>query len=390
MMEPHVDGTYALDQAGEVLRALHASQSENEALFHAIPDMILRVRRDGTYLRYKPPREFQPWKHESPAEVVGKSIRDSVPHDVAVRALAAMEAAFTTKRTQHFQFTLPVAGVLCHREARIAAADENEALIIIRDITERRQAECERRAAEQRLEQQQQLLAHASRLNIIGEMAAGLAHELTQPLGAISNFAAAAATTLENAAVVDHSRLLQWNQKIIEQASRAGQIIDRLRRYAQRSEPMRAPQSLREIVPEAIELVQTHARRQGVAMSLVDDASGSLTVVVDRVQMQQVVVNLLNNAIDALEAVPAGQRNIVVRIEAAEASAAIHVEDTGCGLPPVELEQLFEPFFTTKPAGVGMGLTICRSILQAHDGTISAANIHPQGARFTFTLARAS
>ena len=381
-MDHRADTTLLFDGLEPSLRAGSEPRTDWEAaLLDAIPDMILRVRRDGTYLAYKPPREFRPWI-EDPGEVVGKNIRDLVPHDVAAKAFAAIEAALSTRRTQRFLYALPVAGAFYEREARVAAASDDEALIIIRDITERRETE-------QRLVQQQEIVAHVSRLNTVGEMAAGLVHEITQPLGAISNFAAAVVTTLENTPTVDYERLLQWNRKILEQASRAGQIIDRLRRFAQRQDPLRESHLLSDIVAEAIELVAAHARRQRVSIRFDDDGS-RVVVVADRVQIQQVVVNLLNNAMEALESTDESQRVVAVRIDAEPQEVIVTVDDFGPGLPAAKADQIFEPFFTTKPHGMGMGLTICRTIVQAHGGTMGTARLHPHGASFFFTLPRVS
>lgn len=233
------------------------------------------------------------------------------------------------------------------------------------------------------------LLAHLSRLTAVGQLAAELAHEITQPLGAISNFAAAAATTLENAHAVDRERLLQWNRKILEQANRAGQIIDRLRRYAQRQDPLRETQVLRDIVREAIALVATPARRERVNVQF-DNHADEVLVVADRVQIQQVVVNLLNNAIESLAACDDADRIVAVRIDTESHEVVVSVDDLGPGLPVGQSSQIFEPFFTTKPTGMGMGLTICRTIVHAHGGTIGAAQLQPHGASIFFTLPRAT
>lgn len=368
--------------------ALRESQRENQLLLEAIPDMMMRVRRDGTYVGFKYPRDFQPWKHETRSQIIGSNIRNSVPPEISELALECIAAALDTSQTQHFQYTIPVGGQRRHREARVVPAAEDEVLIIIRDTTQRRQAEEQRDLAEQRLVQQQEQLAHVSRLSAVGEMVAGIAHEITQPLGAISNYASAAATTLERQAALD-SEVIRWNQQIAEQASRAGQIIDRLRRFAQRGEPRREPHSLCEVIREGIALVQANARRRRANISFAAPAK-PITINADRVQVQQVLVNLLNNALEAMAHQPQSRRTAEVSVDVDERGCRVAVSDDGCGLPREAQDKIFEAFYTTKPDGMGMGLAICRTIIEGHGGQLQVKANPTGGAIVYFTLPRQS
>jgi C4-dicarboxylate-specific signal transduction histidine kinase len=244
----------------------------------------------------------------------------------------------------------------------------------------------ERIAAEQRMEQQQQQLAHVVRLSTMGEMVAGLAHELTQPLGAIGNFASAAAATLQQGGPLHRESLLQWNQRIAEQAERAGAIIDRLRQFARRGEPRSELLDVRQVVAEAIELAKVAARRQ---QGTVEWTCASDTKIRgDGVQIQQVLLNLVSNAVDAMAAKPHSTRQAHVHVANDEREVIISVADDGVGLADDAQERIFEAFFTTKPDGLGMGLPICRSIAEAHGGRIWFTRNHERGTTFHLALPR--
>jgi signal transduction histidine kinase len=541
-------------EAADVEQALRNSRREMELLLEAIPDMLLRVRRDGTYLSFKPPRDFRPWKHDQ--EVIGKSVRDSIPPEAAQRAMAGIAAALATGKTQQFFITLPVDDDLWQRDVRIVPATADEVLIMIRDVTEHRRAQQQRDAyirlaeairrvqsrsitqpeyapvfrtaleellaltssehgfltevfrnpdgtpalrtlawtdaspgeplrivddelsgsgwvfaglehlwgaamlqgevvisaspiaagrrvhnflgvpmrheggvigvagfgnrpggydeklveyiepllaacgaaiathhfqrqridTEQRLEQQQLQLAHVVRLSTLGEMVAGLAHELTQPLGAICNYASAAEATLQQAAPLSRASLLQWNRQIGEQASRAGAIIDRLRQFVRRGEPRDDLLDVRRIVTEAIELAEVATRR--LRSSITCQCASDAKIQGDRVQIQQVLLNLISNGAEAMAAAPQSNRQVLVRVAHDEHEVVISVVDDGAGIAPDVQEKVFEAFYTTKPDGLGMGLAICRSIAVAHGGRLWCTRNSSRGMTFHLALPR--
>jgi two-component system, LuxR family, sensor kinase FixL len=247
----------------------------------------------------------------------------------------------------------------------------------IRDLTERQQTEA-------RLQELQSELVHMSRLTAMGEMASALAHELNQPLSAIANYMKGSRRLLENR-LDDQSALLRdAMDKAAEQALRAGQIIRRLRDFVARGESERTVESVKKLIEEASALALVGAKDQGVRVQYQFDPAANL-VLADRVQIQQVLLNLLRNAIEAMEVSP--KRELVISAAPTnEHMVAIGVADTGCGIAPEMMAQLFEPFITTKRHGLGVGLSISRTIVESHGGLIGAEPNPAGGTIFRFTL----
>lgn len=244
----------------------------------------------------------------------------------------------------------------------------------VRDLTERQ-------ATDARLQELQGELIHVSRLTAMGEMASALAHELNQPLGAIANYLKGSSRLL-GAGQAEKART--GLDKAAEQALRAGEIIRRLREFASRGETERRLESLPRIVEEAAALGLVGAREQGVIVRFLFDPEVDL-VLADRVQIQQVALNLLRNAIDAME--NSLRRDLTVRLSPAEdRMALVSVSDTGPGIDPEVEGRLFQPFITTKPSGMGVGLSICRTIVEAHGGRLWVEETPGGGATFRFTL----
>jgi C4-dicarboxylate-specific signal transduction histidine kinase len=286
-----------------------------------------------------------------------------------------IERALLSQEAQAFQYTLTFDGVELHWEARVVPTGEDEVLVIVRDVTQRRRAELERDEhhaqrleAERRLSQQQAQLAHVTRLTSLGEMVAVMAHEMTQPLAAISNYAAAATTQLSSLPET-HRDVAAWIGKVSQQAARAGKIIQRLRGFVRRGERTLEPVSLDETIADAIALVDAHLRRLNVTTNFA--AHGKpFDVIADRVQIQQVIVNLISNASEAMAAAADSSRVVEIRLTYDAAEAIMTVSDDGPGIAPQHAQRVFEPFYTTKPDGIGIGLSICRGIVESHGGQI--------------------
>jgi two-component system sensor kinase FixL len=244
----------------------------------------------------------------------------------------------------------------------------------------------ERHAAEARLQAARAELVHMSRLSAMGEMAAALAHELNQPLSAISNYLKGGQRLLE--AENRDSRAIPAMARAAEQSLRAGEIIRRLRDFVARGESERHVESLRSLIEESTALGLIGARARGVAVAVewspIVDA-----VYVDKIQVQQVVLNLLRNAMEAMD--ESERRELHVATGVGEnGMAMVTVADTGSGISPEIASQLFQPFVTTKGSqGMGVGLSICRTIVEAHGGHIWAEPNSPAGTVFRFTLPRA-
>jgi two-component system sensor kinase FixL len=245
------------------------------------------------------------------------------------------------------------------------------------DVTERKRAE-----AELHLERQE--LAHISRLTTMGELAASLAHELHQPLTAIlSNVQAAQRFIAADSTNLDEVREILSD--IIQDNSRAAEVIRRMRSLVKKEAFELAPIELSTIVQDVILLTRTDAMLHNIRV-LLDLGPGLPPVRGDRVQLQQVLLNLLLNAFDAMGDCPANQREITVRAKRDSGQVEVSVSDHGTGLTPDALERIFQPFFTTKRDGLGMGLAISRSIIEAHGGRLWAKNNGERGAMFAFTL----
>lgn len=247
----------------------------------------------------------------------------------------------------------------------------------LEDITQRRRQE-------EQLHHMQVQLAHAWRLATLGEMVAGLAHEVSQPLFSILNYATAC-THLLSQQRADVELLGQWNREIAGEAARAGEILRRLRTFARRAEPECLVRDLHEVVEESVALVAAEARTRRISIEK-RLAGGPLSARFDRVEIQQVLVNLLRNAFEALDAVPVAGRRVVIETAAQGPWARVAVADNGPGVPPSLVSQIFEPFMTTKPDGMGMGLAISRTLIEAHGGTLSYTPAEGGGAKFYFCL----
>jgi two-component system sensor kinase FixL len=221
----------------------------------------------------------------------------------------------------------------------------------------------------------------AARMNAMGELAVTLAHELNQPLSAISSYAAAA----ERIAGED-AELRDLLRKMGEQAGRAAEIVARVREGAHRGEVAVTPMALPELVAEAIDLAMADIARESVVLHY-DFDDRAQDVLADRVQVQQVVVNLVRNAMEAMEDLP--WRELRVGAEPDGDLIRVHVIDSGPGIAPDILSRLFQPFVTDKPQGMGVGLSISRGIVEGHGGRLWVERASGGGAAFYFTLRRA-
>ena len=250
----------------------------------------------------------------------------------------------------------------------------------------RRSAEGRKREAEAEAALWRERFAHVVRVHTVGEMSTALAHEITQPLGAIENYALAARRRAAGVAP-DLAKIVELLERIVEQSARAGDVVTRLRGMVKRHELQLTEIDLERIVAVCIDLLRGECEPRGLRIDLHRQAAMP-RLVADEIHVQQVVLNLLRNAIEAMDAAPPGApRRITVSLgRAGPELVSVQVDDHGPGIAEDELEQVFEAFRSTKPLGLGVGLAICRRLIEAHGGTLRAAQLPGGGARFEFTL----
>lgn len=240
------------------------------------------------------------------------------------------------------------------------------------------------RRAEQASRQHQAELVHVCRLSTLGEVATGMAHELNQPLSAIVNFANGASRRLR-AEQIDREALIRAMGQITSQAERASEIIRRLRVLVAKQPPSRVTTDLNHLVREVCSFVEYDAERLGLAIAL-DLAPRPIPVHVDLVQIEQVLLNLVRNALDALETMPCAARRLHIRTTTKANDAEVRIEDNGPGIEPAQMGQLFDPFYSTKATGMGMGLTISKTIIDDHQGQIWAESTPGESTQFYVVL----
>jgi PAS domain S-box-containing protein len=253
----------------------------------------------------------------------------------------------------------------------------NEAVAFVLDLSERKRAEEALRGLESDF-------ARINRVSMMGELAASLSHEITQPIASAGNNARAAENFMEMQPP-ELGEVREAQACVVGDVDRAGEIIDRIREQIKKAPPRKERFDLNGAIDEVILLVQSVIIRNGVSVQtrLADEL---LPVEGDRVQLQQVVLNLILNAVEAMGAVEAGSRRLSISTEQDDIGVLVAVRDTGPGINRAHLERVFEAFYTTKSSGVGMGLAICRSIIDAHGGQLWADANEPRGALFQFTL----
>ena len=262
---------------------------------------------------------------------------------------------------------------------------EGRRVSLTRDITERKRAETEARENERRYRETQAELAHANRLATMGHLTASIAHEVNQPIAAAVTNANAALRWL-SAERPDVEEVRQALRRIVENGNRAGEVVGRIRALVKKAPPRKDAVSINAAIREVVALTHGEAAKNRVSVRT-QFAEGVPLIECDRVQLQQVILNLIVNAIEAMSGSNHAPRDLLVITEKAQPDGVlVAVRDSGPGLAPESLERLFDPFYTTKANGMGMGLSICHSIIEAHGGRLWATPNLPRGAVFQLTL----
>jgi two-component system sensor kinase FixL len=364
---------------------LLASEAHLRSILDTVPDAIIVIDEHGVIESFSAAAEKQfGW---TAAEAIGRNVKSLMPqpysgaHDgylehyrrTGERRIIGIGRIVVGQRKDGSTFPMELAvGEMRSREKRFFTG-------FVRDLTERQETQT-------RLQELQAELMHISRLTALGEMASTLAHELNQPLSAIANYLKGGRRLLERTKP-DVARAAEAMDRAADQALRAGQIIRRLRDFVARGENEHEIGSLSKLVEEASALALIGAKEHGVRVSYRFDPRVDL-VLADKVQVQQVTLNLIRNAIEAMMISP--RRELLIATDAAEAGgfARVSVADTGPGLSPEIADRLFQPFMSTKPSGMGVGLSISRTIIEAHGGRIWVESNVDGGATFNFTLRR--
>ncbi len=356
-------------------------EAENQQILDAIEEGIIGIDTDERVSFINPAAaRITGW---SAADMIGELLQtlpilqgagnhETVLFNRALQAGQVVHSDMELIRTREGRL-LPV-------ELTLSARKEGGAVLVLRDISAWLEHEDMLRHAREEMESQRQHLAHMERLSSSGEMAAGIAHEVNQPLTALVNYAQVGRRLLEREGI-DREKLADLLDKINTQAVRASEVIKRLRSYVKKPDAGRTRVDLNELLQEVVTLAEVDSRINDVPIHL-EFEGGLPHIEVEVVQIQQVALNLLRNAMEAMQNAPYKQHGVVVRTALEDGYVSFFVIDRGHGVPEEVQQQLFRPFFSTKTGGMGVGLSICQSIVQTHAGEIGYRSNAEGGATF--------
>ncbi len=361
-------------------QALVESEGHRTAILNTARDGVLTIDARGRIqsINRAVERLFSRPSHRLIGHGVSELVEDvpNLLHRLKLAARSpALEAAFWeigARRADGGTFPIELSA------GRVDLPGGEHYTVVIRDITSRREAEARHR-------EHQAELAHVSRVSLAGEMAGGLAHELSQPLTAIAAYARGCLRLLAGA-VPEPALLHEGLAEVVQQAERAGDVLDRLRDFVRGGEYRRVLTEVSPLIETAVNLSKMEAMQRKVEIETRID-SGLPAVLADRIQIEQVLLNLLKNAMDAMEGANTKRRSIIVKARCKCKNAVeISVADCGTGVAAEVTDTIFEPFVTTKAIGMGMGLSISRSIVESHGGRLRMASNVPSGTIFFFDL----
>jgi two-component system sensor kinase FixL len=370
-------------------RADGASDSEDTAresallrsILETVPDAMIVIDHHGVVQSFS--KAAERLFGYSPSEVLGKNVRMLMPSPYRGQHDRYLKRYLTTGERRIIGIGRVVVGLrkdgsTFPMELSVGEVNQDGRRLFtgfVRDLTDRQQTE-------RRLQELQDGLLHVSRLRSMGQMAAALAHELNQPLTATGNYVRAAQRLLEHAEP-NLGRVREALNRAAQQTLRSGEIIRRLRAFVARGEVSKRPESVTKLIEEASALALVGAKERGIKVLIRIDPDLP-TADVDRVQIQQVLLNLIRNAIEAMDGREVRELSIASATQ--DGAVLVSVADTGGGIAPEIASKLFQPFVTTKPEGMGIGLSVCRTIVEAHGGRLWVEPNAGGGSVFRFTV----
>jgi two-component system, LuxR family, sensor kinase FixL len=364
--------------------ALQEREARLRSILDTAPDAIIVIDDRGIMESFSPAAERLFGFTE--AEAIGRNVSILMPSPYRERHDGYIEHYLTTGERRIIGIGRIVVGQRKNGSTFPMELAVGEAMVegkrlftgFIRDLTERQ-------LTENRLQELQTELLHVSRLTDVGQMASALAHELNQPLAAIVNYVQASRRLLQAENVAVSPKIADAMDKAVAQAARAGEIIKHLRSFISKGDAEHRLEDLNKVVEEATALGLVGAKESGISVRWALWRE-PLPVIIDKVQIQQVVFNLVRNSVEAMAEHPLPHDLLVTTRLAHATTAEVSVSDTGPGLAVKVQAQLFQPFITTKEKGMGLGLSICRSIVDAHGGRLWATPNPDRGVQFQFTL----
>lgn len=363
--------------------SLMESEGRLRAIFEFVPECVKLQDIEGLVLQMNP-AGLTALEADSPEEVIGLSVYRYIEPEYREPYRRLSEQAFQGKPGSMEFRAVSLKGTVHMLESymvplRDARGNISSVLGLTRDITERR-------LAEERSHQHLAELAHVARVSTMGEMATNIAHELNQPLTAIVNFASASIRLIKKNTDA-RVEVLENLERIVEQGKRGGQIIRQIRGFVAKGELKVAPVDINGVANTILDFVEPEARQRNVTVRL-RLAEGLPPVRAEKIEIEQILLNLVKNGIEAMgdTAVPDRSVTIETRVVLCSTHVEVTVRDSGPGVPVTNRDKIFDPFFTTKTEGMGLGISISRSIVQAHHGQFWLDTEVPFGATFRFTL----
>ncbi len=356
-------------------RHARVAQARNRAILHALPDLMFIQSAEGVYLDYcaRDPKALL----VPPEQFLGRNMPDVLPPDLASAFASCFRTAAASGQPVTYSYSLEIQSRLMHFEARIVKCDDGTFLSIVRDMTAEKDAETRLNTAVKGLTQRWRLMT-------LADLASSLARDLNQPLSAMLTNAQVALRWIDSDAR-QHDQIRGAIHDVIDDAHRAAAVIQEAQAlFVVAEEPIRVSMNAVVRSAHAVAAIQFDDIGVAVEFELAEDLP---PVHGRRIQLQQVVLQLLMNAADAMREMPAGERRrLVMRSGRQGRRVRVSVSDNGPGVAASNIEQVFEPLYTTKADGVGMGLPVSRSVVEAHGGTLWVERNEPSGTTFLITL----